>query len=163
MLLIFPSPGSPEAIVPRPFLKIVSIKNLAKSEIRLSTPCGSASQFSINKDNNSVTPDDSEISDSSNTGPCEIKLAVDNLFKSSNKTYENKKDIGGNTNPIKLRVCSSDIDIVMDKHGGICTKCNISFKSKLSLRNHLEKCRSADQTYVKDFINDLTNDLTNDY
>ena len=150
MLLIFPSPGSPEAIVPRPFLKIVSIKNLAT--------LSGVSQFSINKDNNSVTPDNSEISDSSNTGPCEIKLAVDNLFKSSNKTYENKQ-----ASPIKLRVCSSDIDIVMDKHGGICTKCNISFKSKLSLRNHLEKCRSADQTYVKDFINDLTNDLTNDY
>lgn len=41
---------------------------------------------------------------------------------------------------VKLTECSPDVDVVMNKQGGICTQCNIMFKSKISLMNHLDKC-----------------------
>ena len=41
---------------------------------------------------------------------------------------------------IKLTTCSPDIEVVINKQGGICTKCNTMFKSRSSLINHLEKC-----------------------
>lgn len=41
---------------------------------------------------------------------------------------------------VKLTECSPDVDVVMNKQGGICTKCNAMFKSRTSLMSHLEKC-----------------------
>lgn len=41
---------------------------------------------------------------------------------------------------VKLTECSPDVDVVMNKQGGICTRCNRMFKSRTSLMNHLEKC-----------------------
>jgi hypothetical protein len=45
-----------------------------------------------------------------------------------------------NNHNVKLIECSPNIDVVMNKKGGICTKCNAMFKSKISLQGHLEKC-----------------------
>lgn len=41
---------------------------------------------------------------------------------------------------VKLIQCDPDVDIVINKQGGICTKCNVMFKSKVALDNHIEMC-----------------------
>ena len=61
-----------------------------------------------------------------------ITSAID-LLISTNST---KVDIP----TVQLTECSPDIDVIMNKQGGICTKCETLFKSKVSLVNHVKKC-----------------------
>ena len=61
-----------------------------------------------------------------------IRGAIDFLLGSESKTT--------NETPVVLTECSPEIDVVINKNGGICTKCNIMFKSRVSLINHMEKC-----------------------
>ena len=51
---------------------------------------------------------------------------------------------------VKLTECSPDIDVVMNKQGGICTKCNRMFKSRTSLMNHLDKCCKQPEEIIED-------------
>ena len=46
---------------------------------------------------------------------------------------------------IKLTECSPEVDVVMNKQGGICTKCNVMFISRISLINHLGKCSAGSE------------------
>lgn len=62
-----------------------------------------------------------------------IRFAIDSLLTSQSTQVVNSDDI-------KLTICSPDIEVVMNKQGGICTKCNTMFKSRTSLLSHLEKC-----------------------
>ena len=63
-------------------------------------------------------------------GDMKIKSAINLLlFSKSIKTSQPS---------IQLTKCSTDFDIIMHNNGGICTRCNIMFKSKISLLNH--KC-----------------------
>lgn len=55
---------------------------------------------------------------------------------------------------VKLTECSSNIDVIINKQGGICTKCNRMFKSKVSLIGHLEKC-SPDALNMFDTNNEV--------
>ena len=41
---------------------------------------------------------------------------------------------------VKLTECSPEIEVIMNKQGGICTRCNRMFKSRVSLTGHLIKC-----------------------
>lgn len=41
---------------------------------------------------------------------------------------------------VKLTECNPDIGIIMSGQGGICTNCNVMFKTKTSLTNHLTRC-----------------------
>lgn len=67
-----------------------------------------------------------------NTGPeTDINLVIDGLFSDNLKTV--------NSN-LSLNICSPSVDVIIINQGGICTKCNSMFKSKISLVNHLEKC-----------------------
>lgn len=44
------------------------------------------------------------------------------------------------TSNIQLILCSSDIKVIINKTGGVCTKCRKFFKSDISLNGHLSKC-----------------------
>ena len=62
-----------------------------------------------------------------------IRSAIDSLLTSQSTQVVNSDNI-------KLTICSPDIEVVMNKQGGICTKYNTMFKSRTSLLGHLEKC-----------------------
>ena len=62
-----------------------------------------------------------------------IRSAIDSLLSSGSTEVP--------VPTVKLTECSPDVDVVnMNKQGGICTKCNVMFKSRTSLMSHLEKC-----------------------
>lgn len=69
----------------------------------------------------------------------QIRSAIDLLLSSD--SVEVKEPL------IKLTECSPDVDVVINKSGGICTRCNTMFKSRVSLLNHLKKC---DPNFVLD-------------
>ena len=70
-----------------------------------------------------LTPDNHNV---------KIRSAID-LLLSTNSINIDKPTV-------QLTECSPDIGVVMNKQGGICTKCNTLFKSKVSLTNHLISC-----------------------
>lgn len=49
---------------------------------------------------------------------------------------------------VELTQCSPHVDVVMNKQGGICTHCNILFKSRTSLLHHLETCNNNNNVIV---------------
>jgi hypothetical protein len=67
-----------------------------------------------------------------NTQDHKIRSAIDILLSSDSVKV---------TEPVvKLTECSPEVDVVMNKQGGICTRCNTMFKSRTSLINHIEHC-----------------------
>lgn len=67
----------------------------------------------------------------------------------SNNILKSPKDINvllfsdcvkTSTSNIQLNSCSSDIKVIINKTGGVCTKCRKFFKSDISLNGHLSKC-----------------------
>ena len=84
-----------------------------------------------------------------------ITVANNNSHDSSNSNNNNKirnaidllltsESVKVTDCSIQLTRCSPDIDVVMNKQGGICTKCNLMFKSRISLLSHLERCNYFD-------------------
>ena len=68
----------------------------------------------------------------SNVHDPKIRSAIDMLLSSDSVEV---------TEPtVQLTECSPDVDVVMNKQGGICTRCNAMFKSRISLLNHIERC-----------------------
>jgi hypothetical protein len=66
-----------------------------------------------------------------------IRKAIDMLLSSDSVKV---------TEPVvKLTECSPDVDVVMNKQGGICTRCNTMFKSRASLINHIEQCFNGNE------------------
>ncbi len=63
-----------------------------------------------------------------------IRCAIDSLLSSGSTEVLNPT--------IELTKCSPKLNVVINKQGGICTKCNVLFKSKTSLVLHLKKCGS---------------------
>lgn len=61
---------------------------------------------------------------------------------------------------VELTVCSSDIDVIMDGQGGICTKCNTGFKSRISLIDHVKQC-FPDHIMVDHYYNNGGDDNNN--
>ena len=62
----------------------------------------------------------------------EIRSAIDLLLSSDSVEV---------TEPtVKLTECSPNLEVVVNKRGGICTRCNIMFKSRPFLMGHLERC-----------------------
>lgn len=61
-----------------------------------------------------------------------MKSAIDCLLTSDSSEVSEPN--------FKLTECSPDIGVIMSGQGGICTKCNTMFKSKISLTSHLLKC-----------------------
>ena len=59
--------------------------------------------------------------------------------------------------PVKLTECSPKIDVIMNKQGGICTRCNRLFKSRVSLTSHLVKCYGNDSDENNNNNNNKTN------
>ena len=90
----------------------------------------------------------------SNNHNCKIKSAIDILLSSDSVKVEEQS--------FKLTECSPDIDVIINKQGGICTKCNSMFKSRSSLLNHLTKClsdKSLDEFgYISNDMEDNTVD-----
>ena len=82
-----------------------------------------------------------------NTG--NVKSAINFLLMSGSEKMSEP--------PVTLTQCSPSIDIIMNKQGGICVKCNTNFKSKVSLMEH--NCNgNEDGNYDTDnSINDSTN------
>lgn len=39
---------------------------------------------------------------------------------------------------IQITSCSPDVDVIINKKGGICTKCKKFFKSNISLHSHIQ-------------------------
>lgn len=72
-----------------------------------------------------------------------IRSAIDFLL-----TSQSTQVISEN---IQLTTCSPDIEVVMNKQGGICTKCNTMFKSRTSLIGHLEKCGIKLSSVIPDY------------
>ena len=71
----------------------------------------------------------------SNVHDPKIRSAIDMLLSSDSVEV---------TEPtVQLTECSPDVDVVMNKQGGICTRCNTMFKSRTSLLNHLERCKDV--------------------
>ncbi len=73
---------------------------------------------------------DTEVSidTTTNTQSGQIRSAIDSLL-----SFDSVK-VSEPT--VQLTECSPDVDVVMNKQGGICTNCNTLFKSKVSLVNH---------------------------
>ncbi len=87
-----------------------------------------------------------------------IRSAIDSLLTSQSTQVVNS-DI------IKLTICSPDIEVVMNKQGGICTKCNTMFKSRSSLLSHLEKCGiklSSTTSEIRETPEKIKNDLSSE-
>lgn len=81
----------------------------------------------------------------------QIRSAIDLLLSSD--SVEVKEPL------IKLTECSPEVDVVINKLGGICTRCNTMFKSRVSLLNHLEKC---DPNFVLSEDDNLNNNISED-
>lgn len=73
---------------------------------------------------------------SSNPNDHKIRTAI-NLLLSSNSV---KVSDPVNNPVVTLTTCSPDVDVIMNKLGGICTRCNTMFKSRISLLSHIERC-----------------------
>jgi len=69
-----------------------------------------------------------------------IKTAINSLLFSQATQVEQPT--------IQLTQCSPDVDVVMIKQGGICTRCNSMFKSRTSLMTHIEKCYNTQPIVV---------------
>lgn len=57
--------------------------------------------------------------------------------------------------------CSPNIEVVVNKQGGICIKCNKMFKSRVSLVSHVEKCIGKKFDYINRFGNIKNNKENN--
>jgi len=68
-----------------------------------------------------------------------IRSAIDMLLSSDSVKVSEPE--------VKLTVCSSELDVVINKQGGICTKCNVMFKSRTSLITHIEKCLGSSNIF----------------
>ena len=80
-----------------------------------------------------------------NSEKYEIRSAIDILLSSnSNKAIETT---------VKLIECSPEVDVIMNKQGGICTKCNTMFKSRTALLSHPQKCTGYDGSISSDCSN----------
>lgn len=69
----------------------------------------------------------------SNTQDRKIQSAIDMLLSSDSVKVAKPT--------VQLTQCSPEVDVVMNKQGGICTRCNSMFKSRSALLSHPEKCR----------------------
>jgi hypothetical protein len=49
---------------------------------------------------------------------------------------------------VQLTECSPDVEVVINKQGGICTRCNSMFKSRSSLLNHIKHCFKQEIEYL---------------
>lgn len=67
-----------------------------------------------------------------------IGLAIDLLLSSDSVEISEPT--------IRLTQCSTDIDVIMNKQGGICTNCGTLFKSGPSLINHVAACNPSSRT-----------------
>lgn len=88
------------------------------------------------------------IANKTNNNSWNIRSAIDNLLR-CNAVYTK-------SNPVKLTECSSEVKVIFNKMGGICTKCNVMFESKISLTSHLNKCgayKGLDEKYDKKYDN----------
>ena len=61
-----------------------------------------------------------------------IRSAID-LLLSSDSVEVSDHDIN-------ITKCDPLVDVVMNKQGGICTKCNTLFESRVFLLNHIKNC-----------------------
>ena len=77
---------------------------------------------------------DNYLIDSANINGKKVKSAIDFLLSSGSTQVP--------APTVQLTECSPDVDVVMNKQGGICTKCHAMFKSRTSLISHLEKCNN---------------------
>ena len=75
-----------------------------------------------------------------------IRSAIDLLLSSDSVEVDNPN--------IDITRCDPMVDVVMNKQGGICTKCNILFESRAFLLNHLKQCHGCD---VENSNNNLEN------
>jgi len=62
---------------------------------------------------------------------------------------------------VKLTECSPEVDVVINKQGGICTRCNRMFKSRTSLIGHLEKCHNIEGSISRDKESDMEKNDSN--
>ncbi len=71
-----------------------------------------------------------------NTQKYKIRSAIDMLLSSDSVEV---------TEPsVQLTECSPEVDIIMNKQGGICTRCNTMFKSRSALMSHPSRCVGYD-------------------
>ena len=78
-----------------------------------------------------------------------IRSAIDLLLSSDSVEVSDPN--------INITECDPLVDVVMNKQGGICTKCNTLFESKVFLLNHLKTCNSHK---INDKIN-IKNEIKN--
>ena len=51
---------------------------------------------------------------------------------------------------LQLTECSPEVDIIMNKQGGICTRCHTMFKSRSALMSHLNRCVEYDNNDISE-------------
>ena len=91
-----------------------------------------------------------------NIPECKIRSAIDLLLSSNSVKVEEPT--------VNITICSPDVDVVINKQGGICTRCNSMFKSRISLINHIQSCiGSTDVLYgMEDQLDQVDNSRENE-
>lgn len=83
-----------------------------------------------------------------------IRSAID-LLLSSDSVKVSDHDI-------EITKCDPLVDVVMNRQGGICTKCNTLFESRVFLLNHIKNCHDREDNGHED-INNGHEDINNDH